>query len=213
MADAYCTRGDVNDWIPSGEIAGKSHLVASALASSNVLTLDGHGLETDDPVKVRAVEGGTLAAPLAEGALYFAIRLTNATFQLASAPAGSAIDLTSDGTSMVVSREPKYEKVIEFWSRWADTYLPAHAVPLTGVIHPLIVGIVAKLAAYDLMGIEGRDSARALAARDLAQKALERHAAGLPLRAAPVTASTNLAVTLATSSADPRGWGSGGCLP
>lgn len=212
MPDLYCTRGDVNDWISTGEIAGRAHLVAESLASTNALTLDGHGLETDDPVKVRAVEGGNLPAPLAAGTLYYAVRLTNATFSLAAAPAGGAIDLTTDGASVVVSREPKYDKVIEFWSRWADGFLPAHALPLTTSVHPLIRGIVAKLAAYDLMGLEGKDSARALAARDTAQKALERYAAGLPLRGAPVTASTNLAV-VARVATDPRGWGSGGTIP
>jgi hypothetical protein len=204
--DLYCSRGDVNDWLPSGELVGKSSLVASAVASTDVLTLDGHGLETGDAVKVRAIEGGSLPAPLAPATLYYAIRLTNAEFKLATSPsnatAGTAIDLTTSGVEMVLSREPKYDAAIEFWSRWADGFLPAHAVPLgrTEPVHPLVKVLVAKLAAYDLMGIEGKDSARALAAKTDAQKALERLELGIPLRGAPAPAPTNLAVKALTAN-------------
>jgi hypothetical protein len=203
----YCSRGDVNDWIPSGELVGKSDLLASALATSDVLTLDGHGLEDDDPVKVSAIEGGSVAAPLVSGTVYYAIRVNNAEFQLAATAGGSAIDLSSDGDGMRISREPKYDNVIEFWSRWADGFLPAHAVPLDEPIPPLVRVITAKLSAYDLMGIEGKDSARAAKAQTDAKEALQRLQIGIPIPGATEQRSTNLAVVASSTSLDRRGWG------
>jgi hypothetical protein len=214
--DLYCSRADVNDWLPSGEIAGSSRLAASSRASSDTLSLDGHGFETGARVRVRALEGGTLSAPLVEGTVYYVVRLTSDTFQLSASEGGAAINLTTDGVSMLVSKEPQYEKVIEFWSRWADTFFPAHSVPFGRAgqdVHPLVRGCVAQLSAKSLLNIDGKSSEILNAARADAQKILERHAAGLPLRGAPVPSPTNLAVSASASSGDPRGWGSGGCLP
>ncbi len=208
--DLYCSRRDVNRWLPSGEITGSSRLVSSALDSNDTITLDGHGLETDDEVTVRAAEDGILPAPLVEGTVYYAIRVTNATFKLSATEGGSAIPFTSDGESVVVVKEPPYDDVIEFYSRWVDTFLPAHLVPLTAPIHPLVKGIVAELSAKKLLNLDGKSSEIVNAAELVAMKQLERLAKGLPLRGADITAPANLAVSsyVSTATPDPRGWGS-----
>jgi hypothetical protein len=207
MAGEYCTRRDVNRWLPAGEITGWSRLTASALASSDAITLDGHGLETDDEITVRAVEGGALPAPLVEGAVYYAIRLTNATFQLAESAGGPPINLTANSTSVVVRREPPYSEVIEYYSRWADSFLPAHVVPLTEPIHPLVKGLVAQLSAKALLNLDGKSSEIVNSAELAAKAQLERLAKGLPLRGAePTPERSNLAVS---SSSPEGGWGSG----
>ena len=105
-SDLYCSRADVTARLPPGAITSPTGILASCLASSDVLTYDGHGLETDTPVTVRAASAGTLSAPLAEGTTYYAIRLSNAAFKLAATAGGSAINITSNGVEMIVTRRP-----------------------------------------------------------------------------------------------------------
>ncbi len=209
-ADLYCSRADVNKRLPLGSIVSPAGIVASVNATSNAITFDGHGLETDDAVTVRAIEDGTLPSPLVAGTTYYAIRLSNATFSLSATVSGSAINITTSGDEMSISREPNYDETIEFYSRWADGFLPAHLVPLTSTIHPLVRGVVADLAAKKILNVNGQDSSVINSAELAAKAMLERYAAGIPLRGADVSASSNLAIrnTLGTA-ADPRGWGSG----
>lgn len=209
--DLYCSRADVTARLPPGTVVSPAGMLASCLASTDVLTYDGHGLETDDEVTVRAASAGTLSAPLVAGTIYYAIRLTNAAFKLAASAGGAALNITSDGVEMVVTREPKFDDVIEFVSRWADTFLPAHVVPLTAPIHPLVRGVVADVSAKRILNANGQDSA-AVTAAELAGKAiLERFAAGMPLRGGTAQTPSNLAITATSvsSGSDPRGWGSG----
>lgn len=211
-SNLYCSRRDVNRWLPAGELTGSSRLASSAIASTDTITLDGHGLETDDEVIVRAAEGGTLPAPLVEGTIYFAVRVSNAQFKLAAAPAGAPIDFTADGAEVIVVREPSYDDTIEAYSRWADTYLPAHAAPLTTPLGPefaLVRLIVARLSAKALLNADGKSSQLVADAEEAAQKQLERFAKGLTVPT-KTGARTNLAVTSVLSGGtDPRGWGSG----
>jgi hypothetical protein len=214
-ADPYTTRQSVVKRLALGSIASASGLVASSLAGSDVITLEGHGFETDDPVTVRAVESGSLSAPLVAGTTYYAIRVSNAEFRLAATAGGSAINLTTDAVSMFVMREPDFDYWIGFYSRWADSSLPGHLVPLgrTEPVHPLVEGIVADLVAKRMFNIGGQASETVNDMEVASLAVLARFAAGLPLRGAPATAPANLAVTArAGSSSDPRGWGSG-CLP
>ena len=209
--DLYCSRADVTARLPPGTVVSPAGMLASCLASTDVLTYDGHGLETDDEVTVRAASAGTLSAPLVAGTVYYAIRLTNAAFKLAASAGGAALNITSDGVEMVVTREPKFDDVIEFVSRWADTFLPAHVVPLTAPIHPLVRGVVADVSAKRILNANGQDSA-AVTAAELAGKAiLERFAAGMPLRGGTAQTPSNLAITATSvsSGGDPRGFGSG----
>lgn len=210
-SDLYCSRGDVNRRLPAGEITGSARVATSALASTDTFELDGHGFETNDEITVRAAEGGSLPAPLVEGTIYYAIRITNATFKLAAAASGAAINLTTDGASVVVRKEPAYDYVIEFYSRWADSFLPAHAVPLATPLsdaYALVRGLVADLSAKRLQNIDGKKSEIVDAAEVAASKQMERFATGLTIR--PTTdARTNLAITkTVVGGTDSRGWGS-----
>ncbi len=208
---AYATRRDVFRYgLARGTIAGEGRLVASSVASTNILELEGHGFETDDEVLVRAIEGGTLSAPLVAGTTYYVIRLTDSTFQLAATAAGSAIDLTTNGVTMLVSIALPFAEILEFYSRFVDAFLPAHLVPLEAPYPVTVVALVAELAAKRLQLIAGVSSV-AMTETELAAKAqLERWAKGIPLRDSAATASANLAVTSTLGdTADPRGWGSG----
>lgn len=212
-SDLYCSRADVHRWLPSGEIAGWSRLSAAARASSDAIELDGHGLETDDEVTVRAVEGGTLPTPLAEETTYYAIRVSASRFKLAATSGGSAIDLTIDGEEIVVMKEPPYDAVIEAYSRWVDTFFPAHAVPFETPLadkFALVRMLVAQLSAKALLNLDGKSS-EIVNAQELAAKAqLERFAAGMPAARGETARRTNLAISSTlTNSTDSRGWGSG----
>jgi hypothetical protein len=211
VADLYCSRSDVAKRLPPGGLPSAMGLVASSLSGTDVITYDGHGFETDDPVTVRAVEGGSLSSPLAAGTTYYVIRLSNSTFKLAATAGGSAIDLTSDASEMVVLRDPAFDDIIEFYSRWVDGFFPAHLVPFQVPIPVLVKGIVADLAAKRLLNIAGQDSAILNTAELAAKAQLERYFSnGMPVRDEKATSSANAAVSSTVASAgDPRGWGSG----
>ncbi len=185
-------------------------LVASSTASSDVLELEGHGFETDDALIVRAIESGTLSAPLVAGTTYYVSRLTDSTFKLAATAGGAAINLSTDGVAMMVTIALPFDRVLEFYSRFVDAFLPAHLVPLTAPVPVTVVGIVAELAAKKLQALCGAASEIVAATELVAKAQLERWAKGIPLRDTTATASANRAITstLATT-ADPRGWGSG----
>ena len=93
---AYATTRDLYRYgLARGALAMPGRLVESSAAASDLLTLDGHGFVDGDAVLVRAAEGGTLSAPLAEGTTYYVLRQTDSTFKLAATDGGAAIDLTS----------------------------------------------------------------------------------------------------------------------
>jgi hypothetical protein len=192
-------------------LGSSGRLVESSLAASNAITLDGHGFETNDAIEFRATEGGTLSSPLVAGTTYYAIRVSDSVFQVAATLSGSAIDLTANGTSMIVAVPQPINEVIEFYSRWVDGFVPAHAVPFTaGSIPVMVKAIVAELAAKKLMQLAGHTSASVNEAELAAKAQLERWSKGVPLRDATETAHTNKAVvaSLVAVDVDPRGWGS-----
>lgn len=208
-ADPYTTRASVTKRLPLGGLPSASGLVASCLAGTDVITYDGHGFETDDTVQVRAVEDGTLSAPLVAGTVYYAIRLSGSTFKLAATSGGAAIDISSDGVSMVIEREPDFDYWIGYYSRWADTSLPGHLVPMgrDAPVPSIVEGIVADLVAKRMFNVSGQAS-ETLKDMEIASAAqLARFATGMPVRDSNATASANLAVVSTLgSAADPRGW-------
>lgn len=214
----YATRRDLYRYgLPRGTLGGQGRLCASVKASTDTFELEEHGFETDDDVLVRAVEGGTLSAPLAEGTTYFVIRLTSSTFKLAATAGGAAINLTTDGESMLVTIALPIDAVLEFYSRWVDGFLPAHLVPLAPDANDkfptVVTAIVAELSSKKLQHLSGVTSESVNAYEVAAKAQLERWAKGIPLRDERATAPANLAVTARPgTSSDPRGWGSG-CLP
>ncbi|MCL2777724.1 MAG: hypothetical protein FWD73_06940 [Polyangiaceae bacterium] len=190
----YCSRSDVTRRLPPGSLGSATGIAACSAANTDEITYDGHGFESGDPVRVRALEGSHLSSPLEEGTTYYAIRTSNSAFKLAATEGGAPIDLTSDAFDVFVYRDPDFDGFIEFYSRWADTFLPAHVVPLEPPVHPLVRGIVADLVAARLLNIGGQDSALMTAVRTEAMLQLKDFARGYPLRGAPTTASANLSV-------------------
>lgn len=208
---AYATRRDVYRYgLARGALGNPGREVASSTASTDLLELDGHGFETGDEVLVRAIEGGTLSAPLVAGTTYYVIRVSDSTFKLSATSNGGPIDLTSNGSTMVVTVDLPFDDILEFYSRFVDAFLPAHIVPLTAPYPITVVALVAELAAKKLQLISGQSSVTMTEIELAAKAQLQRWALGIPLRDAMATPSANLAiVTTLGDSADPRGWGSG----
>lgn len=207
----YCTRGDLYKYgLQRGLLSQQGRLVASSLSGTDTIELDGHGLETDDEVVFRAEDGGTLSAPLVAGTTYYAIRINESHFKVAAAPAGAAINLTTDGVSMLVGCPLPYDEVIEFYSAFVDGCVP-HAVPFTSPVPVLVRGIVAELSAKKLLMLAGQTSIALDDAVKAAREQLKEWGRGVPIRDANVTASANRAIvsSLVSSGGDPRGWGSG----
>lgn len=205
---AYATRKDVYRYgLARGALGSAARLVATSVATTDTITLDEHGFETDDALLLRATDGGTLSSPLVAGTTYYAIRVTDSTFKLAAAAAGSAINLTTDGVSMTVSVALPFDDILEFYSRFVDAFLPAHAVPLTAPYPVTVVAVVAELAAKKLQLLSGQSSGSMTETEVAAKAQLERWARGIPIRDARATKSTNLAL-VSTLGTDPRGWGS-----
>jgi len=215
-AIVYATRQDLDDFggLPDGMLSNEGRLVASALASTDTLELVAHGLQTDNAVTVRAVEGGTLSSPLVTGTTYYAIRLTDDTLKLAATAGGAAINLTTNGDSMIVTKALPIDRMLEAYSRWVEDCVPAHLVPFevddTGAYPILVVKAICRLAGAELLARTGKDSEIVSKFAIEERAVLKQWATGRPLRDPGITASANLAIrSAATSTSDPRGWGSG----
>ena len=206
----YATRRDLYTYgLRRGVLSNEGRLVASVAASTDLLELDNHLLETDDPVLLRAVEGGTLSAPLVEGTTYYAIRVSDSTFKLSATAGGAAINLTSDGVSMIVTAPIDIDALLEAYSRFVDDFMP-HGVPMTEPYPVTVVRVVCELTAAKLLNMSGQASQSMKDAEISAKAQLERWLKGLPIRDASASASSNLAVRVASTSAtDPSGWRSG----
>lgn len=214
MAEVYATRADLYRYgLPRGLLANPGRLCASASSLTDLFELDGHGFETDMPLLFRAEEGGELPDPVVHGVTYYAIPVTDSTFMVSDAVSGAALDLVTSGVSVVVSTALPIDEVLEFYSRFADGFLPAHLVPLTAPYPITVTALVAELSAKKLLLIARQSSASMTEMEVSAKAQLTRWAKGIPLRDADATASANLAVSDSVK-ADPRGWGgTGGTLP
>lgn len=208
-ADVYTTRSDLYDYgLPRGLLSNTGRLCASVLASTDTFELDGHGFGLDQPLIVRIDAGGTMPVPLVANGTVYAIPVNDWTFQVASAPSGPAIDLTTNGELVVVATPLPFDKVMEYYSRWADGCLGGNAVPLKSPYPPIVVGIVAKLSAKALLILANQSSASMDDAEIDAKAQLERFAKGAPIRDARATGPANLAY--GESVQDTRGWGACG---
>jgi hypothetical protein len=199
--------------LPRGVLGSQARLVGVVSTSTENIELEGHGFETDDRVTFRAAEGGSMAAPLVAGVEYFAIRVNDSFFQVSATQGGLSVNLTSSGTSMMVSSALPFDEVIEFYSRWADGFFYANAVPFTpGAVPAIVKGLVAQLAAKKILQLAGHTSETVDEFETAAMAQLERFAKGLPVRDVSATAATNKSVvsTLVSRGVDRRGWGSGG---
>ncbi len=210
---AYATAADLYTFgLRRGVLSNPGREVESSVASTNVLTLDGHLFETDDEVTLRAVDGGTLSAPLVAGTVYYVVRLTDSTFSLAATAGGAVIDLTTNGDLMMVHSELPIAALLEAYSRFVDDFIP-HIVPLeadetTGAYPVTVVRIVCELAAAKLLSLSGQASVSMTEAEVGAKAQLERWLKGMPIKETGITASSNRShvSSYATTATDPRGW-------
>lgn len=200
--NAYATRRHLYTYgLPRGSLgSAPSRVVASSVAATDVLQLDGHGLEDGDKVLLRAIDGGILSSPLVEGTAVYAIRLDDSRFKVAAslldALAGIPINLTTDGESMVMTVPIDVDALLERYSRFVDGFLPAHAVPLPGPTYPVeVTAIVAELTAAKVQFLSGATSVSMKDHELAARKQAERFATGIPVRDVAASAPTNLAVT------------------
>jgi hypothetical protein len=207
----YCTSADLYSFgLPRGALQNPGRLASSVDTSTNTIALDVHGFETDDPIQFRAESGGSLPTPLVAGTEYYAIAVTDSSFQVAAAPAGAAIDLTTAGARIVVIAPLPLLASIAWASRLIDDMLPAHLVPLDEPLHELIRMTCAELAAGKLLTRTGSASKSLGEMVDAARKRLERWAKGVPLRGENVPPPANLAASATVPFKDPRGWNTWG---
>ncbi len=205
---AYATRSDVYRYgLPRGTLGSTGREAASVLAATDTFELEEHGFETGDELVVRALQGGSLPGGLSASTTYYAKRVTADTFQLSSTPSGPTIDLTTDGQNVLVASPLPFDEVLEFYSRFVDTCVPAHAAPFEAPYPVLIVATVATLAAKRLQNISGTASNIMSELERGARDMLKDFQAGKPLADPLATTPTNLAITGEASTTDPRGWG------
>jgi len=184
--------------------------------ASNTLTLSGHGLTLNTEVTLRADAGGSLPSPLASGTVYYAIPVTDAVFQLSATEGGAAIDLTTAGSNVMLSRDLPVDDWIAAATALVDESLPAHAPPITGTVPTVIKDYTARLAAQRgliYVGGETLDIERLILQ---SQKLVDQWAKGQPVRGVNAPTSTNVAIRSSISSVDSRGWvrnGQNGRIP
>jgi len=183
--------------------------VGVASASSDAIQLEGHGLETETPITVRATEGSTLPSPLAADTTYYAIRVDDSRFRVATsaanAAAGVAIDLTASGGEFVVSTGLPFDEILAWADSVIDDECPAHAVPLLTPTPPQIKMVAARLAGAELQRLSGVKSATMAEALAEAKASLAIWAKGIPLRNVAVEAQrTNLAISRTLSGVKER---------
>lgn len=204
MATAYATQSDLYDFgLPRGSLVNAGRL-ASSDATLDAIVLDEHGFTLNDPLTVRGDAGGVVPAPLVALTTYYAIPLSAAMFQVAAAPSGAALDLSS-GAGFLVLAELPVAAAIDWASRIIDDMLPAHVVAFAeGEVPDIIRMTAAELASGKLLHRSGSASATIMTMVDDAQKRLSRWAKGVPVRGAGNPA--NLSVAAVASASDPTGW-------
>jgi len=201
---AYATRSDVfGCGVPRGALVRPARQIAVVDAASDLLELAGHGLADGDAVELTAQGGGILPAPLAVATVYYAkaIVLADATtdenrFQLSLVRGGAAIDLTNAGTqpfSLVVPVGPMIDQYLEQHSRWADSKLVYHTVPLVAPYPSWVTMIVKLRTALDVLTDLGRSAPR-IEKRTADAMADFLSQAAVPLRDARATQSASSSV-------------------
>jgi len=214
-ANVYATQSDVYMYgLPRGTLGSLGRLVASMALGAHIV-LDGHGFVLNDPVIFQAVtsSGGALASPLVAGTTYYVIPVNDSQFDVAASANGSAITLTSTGASVKVATPLPIDNVLEFYSRWADGFMPAEVTPLVpdpdGRYPVLVTGVVAELAAKKLQQLAGHISINVDEFEKVAMAQLQRWSKGVPVRdPAQGAANTALQSSLVVTLNDTRGWGS-----
>lgn len=203
----YCTTADVYRWIPPGSVSNPARLVASVATSGNVLTIEGHGLALNTVVTFRAEGGGTLPSPIVDGTTYYAIPLTDSTFQVSTASGGGAVDITTTGSNTVMVQALPWATWIEEASAEIDNTLPDFTValsPVPAIVRSYASALVAERA-LTFCGV----SSDALRERMISLRLeLKEWRKGVPLRGTSkaIGSGSSALVGSSTAAADPRGW-------
>ncbi|OFV81996.1 MAG: hypothetical protein A2Y78_00230 [Acidobacteria bacterium RBG_13_68_16] len=198
---AYAVTADLYDHgVPRGSVPRTARLVASVDTATNRLELDGHGFAGGDAVTFRAEGGGSLPGGLTAGVTYYALPVDEAYFQVAATSGGSAIDLTTAGSRILVIPPSPIPAALDWASALIDDMLPAHVVPLTAPYPPIVVMTCAELAAWKVLAQTGAATASLDDVTKAAQERLVLWSKGAPIRGTNAPA----AASLATSAAAPR---------
>ncbi len=207
-ASEYCSAADVHDvgGLPRGALPNPGRLLSSVDTSTDVLTLDGHGFGSDAPVTFRAEAGGSLPSPLVAGTTYYVIPLTDATFKVSASAGGSAVNLTTTGSNIVVIAQLPYAAAIQWGAALIDDHLIAHPVPLSPV--PVTIKTVnAQLAAAYLLSYCGQPPGNMTVILTDAKKLLSAWQAGQKIRGADAPSkSANMAVAATAIAVNASGW-------
>jgi len=188
-------------------VQNSARLIAEIIIASNVFVLDGHGFETNDLVTFRAESGGTLPGNIVEGTTYYAIPLTDATFQVSASSSGAAVDVTGSPVNVVVIAQAPWSTWIEEASNEVECTMPAHVVPLTAPYPAIVVAYVAGLVAEKALAWAGVASASvAERLKTTRQELKEWRTRGVSIRGDVVPGHAQLAVVGTVSPSDPRGW-------
>lgn len=197
--------------IPPGGLPNPGRLVSSVNTADNILTVDGHGLEDDDEVTFRAEAGGSLPGGLSDGTTYYVISLTDATFKVAASAGGSAVNITSVGSNVIMVAPIPFESAISWATNYIEQIIPANSVPVDETAIPeCLRALCADLAASRLKARAG------VAFTDIAtivnshQKIVDRWLRSVPVRGTNAPAAANLARSGSATYSDPRGWARGG---
>lgn len=212
----YCTKDDLYEaGLQRGALPNPGRLVAAVDIATDTLTLDGHGFRADAELLFRAEAGGSLPSPLVAGTTYYALVVSDATFRVSATAGGSAINLTTAGSLIVVSTPVPFTAAIRRASALVDDMLPAHVVPLTAPYPVVVVAVTADLAIAVLGALTGGSSADFVTLKLAgAQKILDRWGKGIPIRGANAPPGAGLAAVAATTAVDPLGWiPTGGTIP
>jgi hypothetical protein len=173
-----------------------------ASASTDVLTLDGHALATDDPITFRAESGGSLPSPLVASTTYYAIYLTDSTFSVAAAAGGSAVDLTTAGSNVLMIAKPPWTRWIEEESAVVECSCPAHVVPFD-TTPPIVRRLTSLMVASRALRWGGKGSETIQAEMDGAQDFFDGWRKGQKIRGAiePAGAQVPQLYTFSSTSA------------
>lgn len=203
--------------LPRGGVANPGRPVPLIDPLADTFTLGEHCFSDDDVVRLRPAAGGSMPGGLTAGATYYVKVVDDVHFQLAASSGGAAINILTAGQSVLVVAPINYQAACAWASQIVFDMVPAHAVPFTSPVPPILRMTAAELAARKIMQVTGSGESVSLTAlADLALKRVERWATGVPIRDANATAAANLAASATLSptapNTDRRGWGQYGGL-
>jgi hypothetical protein len=229
MAASLATRAQFyRHGLRPGAVAPSPRTVEAVDATTDTLTLRGHGLAVADPLEFVNV-GGALPGGLSAAVVVYAIPVegSDALFQVAEtaedAEAGTQIPITSAGSGahrVVLAVGPLIDDALEVASDEVRQALRAHG-ELESPLPPSVVAWICRLAAAAVLRVLGlqnpaqREGAQPYFDAE-AQTRLElaRCAKGVPLIGAtddtPAVAENGAVFHAVTE--DARGWGSGDSL-